>query len=128
MAVIPKSMMDRAGRCVCKFCGGKIEPAVIVYNRYGGNGLELYCGHCGKSDDGVERELYLWAERFVRESGFDYFTEIADETDKREKNIARVCMLLSWYLRKKGLLTDDGYHPDMLRAVQLWEKECEPEC
>ena len=34
-------LTERAGRCVCKLCGGKLEKKVVVYNKYGGSGLEL---------------------------------------------------------------------------------------
>ena len=108
MSVIPRMMVERTERCVCRFCGGKLEPAIIVYNRYGGNGLELYCPHCRKSENGVEKEIYSWARKFVAASGFDYFTEIHNEAEKVEKNIAKVCEVISWHLRYEQLLTDTG--------------------
>jgi hypothetical protein len=108
MSVIPPDMLRRAERCVCKFCGGTIEPAVIVYNRYGGSGLELYCSHCGKGEKGIEKELYLWAKEFVHDSGFNYFTEQTPSEERTQHNIAKVCTILSWHLRRTGHLTDKG--------------------
>lgn len=112
-------MIQRAERCVCKFCGGKIEPAVIVYNRYGGSGLELFCAHCGKGEKGVEKELYSWAKEFVEASGFDYFTELEAGLEKKQNNIAKVCTILSWYLRDMGYLTDAGLQPEFQERLLM---------
>jgi len=121
MSVIPRALVERAERCVCKFCGGHLEPAIIVYNRYGGNGLELYCPHCRKSENGVEKGIYAWARKFVVSSGFDYFTEIYDETEKTEKNIAKVCEIISWHLRYEQVLTDKGLEERFAALLQEGE-------
>ncbi len=118
MSVIPPDMLQRAERCVCKFCGGKIEPAVIVYNRYGGSGLELYCAHCGKGEKGIETELYEWAKEFVHTSGFNYFTEQEPSVERTQHNIAKVCTILSWHLRRTGNLTDSGLQPHLRKQLQ----------
>lgn len=121
MSVIPRAMVKRTERCVCKFCGGHLEPAIIVYNRYGGNGLELYCPHCRKNENGVEKELYNWARKFVALSGFDYFTEICNESEKIEKNVAKVCEIISWHLRYRQLLTDNGLEENFAALLQKEE-------
>ena len=36
MAKNPKKIIERSERCVCRMCGGPLEPKIIIYNKYGG--------------------------------------------------------------------------------------------
>lgn len=105
---VSEEMANRARRCVCKYCGEAVTPAIIVYNRYGGSGVELYCGNCRKTENGVEKEIYDWAYQFVIHSGFDYFLDMEDEKERLQHNVAKVCELITWSMSKTGLLTKDG--------------------
>lgn len=104
---LPEEIIARSETCVCRYCGGALEPALIVYNKYGGHGIELFCKACHKTDKGVEKEIYAWAKDFVVSSGFDYFTE-DDSLDKQGKNIAKVCEMLVWCSHKN---LENGENP-----------------
>ena len=43
-----EELLERKKHCVCKQCGGELETALIIYNKYGGAGEELYCPNCQK--------------------------------------------------------------------------------
>ncbi len=93
---------------------------MLVHNRYGGCGVELYCAHCRRKEIGIEREIYLWAAWFVDVSGFDYFPEIETASERRARNVAKVGELAAWYLRRAGHLTDDGLSEEFLRRFAHW--------
>lgn len=105
---------SRANRCVCKQCGTRLEAKVMIYNRYGGAGLELYCPHCRKIEYGTEPEIYHIASDFVDNVEFDYFVEMEEGQRRIELNIAKVCEILNWVYRKTGFLTSTGIHRDAL--------------
>lgn len=108
----------RAKRCVCKQCGTRIEKKVVVYNRYGGMGLGLYCPKCQKIEYGTEPEIFALAQEFVENVEFDYFVEMEDEKRHEELNIAKVCEILAWIYRRTGVLDENGIHKD---RVNEWE-------
>ena len=35
----PQKILERTERCVCKLCGGKLQAKIIIYNKYGGQGV-----------------------------------------------------------------------------------------
>lgn len=109
-----KTVRSRAERCVCKQCGTKLEGKVVIYNRYGGSGLELYCPHCQKLEYGTEPEIYRLASDFVESVEFDYFTEMEEGQRRTELNIAKVCEMLGWIYRKTGILSSGGIQKDAL--------------
>ena len=110
----PERIKERAQRCVCKSCGGRLEPKIIIYNKYGGSGLELYCPTCKKIEYGTEPEIYKLAKAFVYDVEFEYYMEMEPSEETLQLNIAKVCEMLSWQFRKMGLLDSKGLHKERL--------------
>lgn len=104
----PQEMIKRSERCVCKMCGSKLEPRIIIYNKYGGQGVEMFCPHCGRIEYGTEAEIYDLAKDFVKSVEFDYFTEMEQGERNFQLNIAKVCEVLGWCFRKLGVVDGDG--------------------
>ena len=98
----------RAANCVCKQCGGKLEKKVIVYNKYGGAGLELYCSRCHKIEYGTDPVIFALAREFTESMEFDYFTEMTDDERHDRLNTAKVCEILGWIFRRMDLLDEKG--------------------
>lgn len=106
-------MRYRAEHCVCKQCGGKLEEKVIVYNKYGGAGLELYCPKCHKIEYGTDPHLYQLASEFTETMEFDYFTEMTEDEHHDRLNTAKVCEILGWIFRRAELLDEKGLKIDL---------------
>ena len=73
-----EDLISRSERCCCKQCGGKLEIRIVVYNKYGGSGAELYCDHCQKIEYGTEPEIYRAAKDFVDRLGFNHFVDLEE--------------------------------------------------
>lgn len=91
-----------------------MEEKIIIYNKYGGSGLELYCPSCKKIEYGTEPEIYHLAKSFAYDMEFDYYTEMEPNNESFQLNVAKVCEILSWQFRKLGLLDSKGLHKDKL--------------
>ena len=100
----------RSEHCVCKQCGGPLEIRMIVYNKYGGSGLELYCPKCGKIEYGTEPEVYKAAKTFVDSTGFNHFVDLEESERTYMLNIAKVCEIMSWGAKYWGILTKTGFN------------------
>ncbi len=101
-------MKRRNRRCCCKMCGGLIEQRVIIYNKYGGSGLELFCPSCKKIEYGTEPEIYQMAKYFVDTFDFNHFSDV--EADRAYMlSIAKVCEILMWGFKNTGLLGESGF-------------------
>ena len=101
-------LVERAKHCVCKQCGSDLVTALVIYDIYGGAGEELYCPHCKRQEFGVEKEIYRFAEYYVANFQFNYFYDM-EENDLNERlNIAKVADMMSWMLKKLGLLDSNG--------------------
>ena len=101
-------MRQRCDRCVCKMCGSTLEMRVIIYNKFGGEGMEMYCPNCKRIEYGTEREIYQLAKEFVENVEFDYFPEMEEGTRNYQLNIAKVCEILGWSLRKTKMIDEYG--------------------
>lgn len=108
----PQDIMKRTEHCVCKMCGGELEARIIIYNKYGGQGVEMYCPHCGRIEYGAEAEVYRLAKDFVKGVEFDYYTEMEEGERNFQLNIAKICEVLGWCLRKLEVMDDDGVIKD----------------
>lgn len=111
--ITPEKAKKRAERCVCKMCGAAIEPRIVIYNKYGGSGVELYCPHCQRIEYGTEKEIYQIARDFVDNVEFDYFTEMEEGERRYQLNISKVCEMLSWIYRKNSILDKNGIKETM---------------
>lgn len=112
MAKNPQKILERSERCVCRMCGGQLEPKIVIYNKYGGSGLELYCPHCGKIEYGTEPEIYRLAKNYVESVEYDYFVEMEADERHKQLNISKVCETLSWALKKLDIMDGQGVHQD----------------
>lgn len=104
-----EEQLKRAEHCVCKMCGSKLEVKIVIYNKYGGSGSELYCDHCKKIEYGTEPEIYQAAKYFVDTLGFNHFTELEENERSYMLNIAKVCEILSWGSKYWGILGPSGF-------------------
>ena len=114
MAKDPQIIRERAERCVCKMCGGPLEPKIIIYNKYGGSGVELYCPNCHKIEYGTEPEIYKLAKDYVEHVEYDYFTEMEEDQRHKQLNVSKVCETLSWAMKRLGVMDRAGVHKEKL--------------
>lgn len=105
-----EEMIARSERCCCKQCGGPLEIRIIVYNKYGGSGAELYCPNCQKIEYGTEPEIYRAAKDFVDRTGFNHFVDLEENDRTYMLNIAKVGEILSWGTKYWGLTGKDGFN------------------
>ena len=110
--ISPDKAKKRAERCVCKMCGSALESRLVVYNHYGGSGVELYCPHCQRIEYGTEEAIYQLAKSFVESVEFDYFTDLEEGERHYQLNISKVCELLAWVYRRMQILDADGIKED----------------
>lgn len=103
-----ETLRRRAARCVCKFCGQPLKEKFIIFNKYGGQGTELFCEHCQRIEYGVEPEIYSLAEEFFDNYDFNYYLDMEEDETARELNIAKLSEVLTWTVRKMGLLDENG--------------------
>ena len=108
---------QRAARCVCKYCGHPLTVKFILFNKYGGQGRELYCENCSRIEYGVEPEIYRLAERFVDELEFNYFLDMEENAATRQLNIAKAAEIMTWTFRQTGRLTADGLDHGLFRKI-----------
>lgn len=111
--ISPEKAKIRAERCVCKMCGNKLETRIMIYNKYGGSGVELYCPACQRIEYGTEPEIYQIAKDFVDSVEFDYFTEMEEGNHRYQLNVSKMCEVLSWIYRKNGILGTTGVKEEM---------------
>lgn len=104
----PQKIIKRTEHCVCKMCGGPLEARIMIYNKYGGQGVEMYCPHCGRIEYGTEKEIFSLAEDFVQNVEFDYFVEMEEGERNYQLNVAKICEVLGWCFRKLGVIDEDG--------------------
>lgn len=111
--ISPEKAKKRAERCVCKSCGQPLELKIVIYNHYGGSGVELYCNNCQRIEYGTEPEIFKIAQDFVDSVEFDYFTEMEEGERHYRLNIAKVCEILGWVYKKTGVLDGGGIKAEM---------------
>jgi len=103
-----EKLYQRADRCVCKMCGNKLTPGMIIYNKYGGQGMDLYCPHCQQTEYGTEKEIYYLANKFVDTFEFNYFLDMEENRRNEMLNISKICEIMAWTLKQIGLVDKDG--------------------
>lgn len=108
---------QRAARCVCKYCGHPLTVKFILFNKYGGQGRELYCENCSRIEYGVEPVIYHLAERFVDELEFNYFLDMEEDALTRQLNIAKAAEIMTWTFLQTGRLTKAGLEQELLQNI-----------
>ena len=122
--MLTKTMIERSKRCVCRFCGNKLEIRAVIFNEYGGAGAEFYCGHCDKIEYGTEETIYETAKAFIDALEFNYYWNLPENQKSYELNIAKICEILAWSLQHWQLLDKQGlkeriiFHDDSLLEME----------
>ena len=102
-------LKQRAKRCRCKYCGGKLSLKRIVFNEFDEARIELYCDACEQIEFGVEPEIYQSAENFVDNLNFNHYPDLDQNIRTRRMNVAKVCEIMAWGFKNTGLLKEDGF-------------------
>lgn len=102
-------LKKRAGRSVCKYCGGQLELRRIIFSDYEDARIEIFCTQCDRIEYGVEPEIYQSARYFAEEMDFNCYPDLDDNASTRRMTIAKVCEILTWGVSQLGFLTDDGF-------------------
>lgn len=108
-----EDMIARSERCVCKQCGGPLELRIVVYNKYGGSGTELFCPNCAKIEYGTEPEIFRAAKDFVERAEFNHYVDLEETERTRMLNISKVCEILSWGSKYWGILEKSGFNVEL---------------
>ena len=68
-----ESLKKRTKRCVCKYCGSKLELRKIIYGDIENARVEIFCSECNRIEYGVEEEVYRVAKYFVEDMDFNAY-------------------------------------------------------
>lgn len=115
-----QELKNRSKRCVCKYCGGKLQVRLLDFGQAETVNMEIFCKSCNMIEYGVEPEIYRNAVYFVDNLGFNAYPDRELDAATRKLNIAKVCDIISWHERQIGILDQDGYkielheNPDLL--------------
>ena len=116
-------LKQRAKRCVCKYCGGKLNLKQIVFNDIDDARVEIFCANCDRIEFGVEPEIYISACNFVSNYEFNYYEGMSQNETSHKMNIAKVCDIFAWGCKNIGILEKDGFNIDLKMEKQNWD-EC----
>ena len=114
MGNLSPEMYKRVERCCCKMCGSPIKPQVIVYDRYGGHGIELYCEKCQRIEYGTEPAIYALARDFIDTFEFNYFPDMEENLRTEQLNVAKMCEIFAWVFEEVGMLDENGFKKENL--------------
>lgn len=118
MGNLSPDMHRRMEQCCCRMCGSPIQPKLIVYDRYGGHGIELYCEKCQKIEYGTEPEIYNLARDFVDSFEFNYFPDMEENRRSEQLNVAKICEIFAWLLEEIGLLGENGIKKEKWNSIK----------
>ncbi len=116
-------LKKRAGRCVCKYCGGQLRVRQIMFTSYEDVRIELFCKDCDRIEYGVEPEIYQSARCFVEEDAFNCYPDLDDSGKTKQMTIAKVCEIMTWQDQSLGILAADGFNVAVRHFPQN-EGEC----
>lgn len=114
-------LKDRAKRCCCKYCGGKLEIRRIIFSEDEAARVELFCSDCDRIEYGVEPEIYQNAMQFVDYLQFDHYPDLDKNSMTRNMNIAKVCEIITWGVKKLGLLDVRGFKVPVVAQNEIVE-------
>ena len=115
-----KILKGRAGRCRCKYCGGRLEIRQIIFNSYEEARVEIFCADCNRIEYGVEPEIYEQARYFVDELRFGQTASGGEDEKAQRMQVAKVCDILAWGAKHWGILTDEGFTIVIASAEKLF--------
>jgi len=99
----------RKKRCVCKYCGNRLELRRIIFSDFEDARVEIFCTACDRIEFGVESEIYMSAKYFVENSKFNCYPELDDNEKKKQMTIAKVCEIMAWENQNLGFLNSNGF-------------------
>lgn len=102
-------LKQRARRCVCKYCGGRLGLKRISFSEIEDAHVEIFCKSCDRIEYGVEPEIYQSALYFVEEMGFNYYPDLNQSEKTKRMNVAKVCDIMAWENKNLGILDRDGF-------------------
>lgn len=102
-------LKQRARRCVCKYCGGRLGLKRISFSEIEDARVEIFCKSCDRIEYGVEPEIYQSALYFVEEMGFNYYPDLNQSEKTKRMNVAKVCDIMAWENKNLGILDRDGF-------------------
>ena len=102
-------LKQRARRCVCKYCGGRLSLKRISFSEIEDARVEIFCKSCDRIEYGVEPEIYQSALYFVEEMGFNYYPDLNQSEKTKRMNVAKVCDIMAWENKNLGILNRDGF-------------------
>lgn len=102
-------LKNRKNRCVCRFCGGRLDLRRVIFNDVIEARVELFCDNCDRIEFGIEPEIYLSAKNFVEQLEFDYYDMMDENEKKLQMNVAKVAEIVAWNCKNLGLLNQDGF-------------------
>ena len=56
-------LKQRSAKCCCRYCGKPLEVRMVIYNKYGGAGAEIFCDNCMKSS--AQRRKFITQLRIL---------------------------------------------------------------
>lgn len=116
-------LKKRAGRCVCKYCGGQLDLKRIIFNDIEDARVEIFCDYCDRLEFGVEPEIYRSARNFVDNLDFNYYEGMDQNEKTHQMNIAKVCDIMAWGCKNMGILNQNGFQIALNMEEGDWD-EC----
>lgn len=102
-------LRQRVKRCVCKYCGRKLQLRQIMFTNFEDARTEIFCSECDRIEFGVEKEIYNSAKFFVENSRFNCYPDLDDSENTKQMTIAKVCEIMAWENQNLGFLNSDGF-------------------
>lgn len=103
------TLKRRTKRCVCKYCGEKLNLKRIIFNDYEDARIEIFCSGCDRIEYGVEPAIYKSAEYFIENSDFVLYSDLDDNERTKQMTVAKLCEIMTWENQNLGFLSDDGF-------------------
>ena len=100
-----ESLKKRTKRCVCKYCGSKLELRKIIYGDIANARVEIFCSECNRIEYGVENEIYRISKYFVEDMDFNAYPDIDYSETTKKMNIA----IIAWGCKNLELMTAEGF-------------------
>ena len=102
-------LKERTERCVCKYCGSKLELRRVIFHDIEEARIDIFCSECDRIEFGVEPEIYMSACNFVDNLEFDYYLNFDNNEKKRQMNVAKISEIMSWCCKNIGILDRSGF-------------------
>lgn len=116
-----KMLKERARRCVCKYCGGRLRLKQLIFSEFDEVRIEIFCKNCDRIEFGVEQEVYASAHYFVEQMEFNYYPELDDTEKTKRMNVAKVCEIMAWQDKALGFLGETGFQVPIQRTLFMGE-------